>query len=154
MYSRSYLVLLTIIVLFFSACKKKDQPAAIPKDLVGQWNWVQSDLGNMSLTPAASGVQRTLTLNADGKFTLIHNDSTGKIPDLGVINPVVMLPSPVTSSGSYQVLEVTVSCTGRKDVALIVGGQGGYAFTVSNDTLHISPGGCLLAYRATYARSK
>jgi hypothetical protein len=148
---------LILSVLLFSACKKKDQPVdqpVIPKDLVGEWNWVQSDLGNQSLTPAASGVQRTLTLNINGKFTLIHNDSTGKIPELGVIDPVVMLPSPVVSSGSYQVLEVTGACSGHKDVALVVGGQGGYEFTVSNDTLHISPGGCLLAYRAIYVRSK
>jgi hypothetical protein len=157
MHSRSGLFILIFSVLLFSACKKKEQPSeqqVIPADLVGEWKWVQSDLGNLSLTPATSGVQRKLTLSSTGSFTLTHNDSTGKIPELGVVDPVIMLPSPVVSSGSYKVIEVTIGCTGARDIALIVGGQGGYAFTVSNDTLHVSPGGCLLAYRAIYVRSK
>lgn len=155
MYRPIVIFLLTAAGLMLGACKKNGQEPVAHHDLTGEWNWTQSGYGStMIIGPANTGVQKKLVFRPDGTFTLTHNDSIGKTLDLGVTVLSVLLPTSIVERGPYSISSIIVPCSGTKDSALVLSGQGGYQFTVLNDTLHISPGPCLAPYMTTYIRSK
>lgn len=61
------LLYITIGLLFFAGCKKKDEQSPI----IGQWNWVKATggIGNIYQTPQNSGLSWQLTLNPNFSVT-------------------------------------------------------------------------------------
>lgn len=61
------LLYITIGLLLFASCKKKDEQSPI----IGQWNWVKATggIGNIYQTPQNSGLSWQLTLNPNFSAT-------------------------------------------------------------------------------------
>jgi hypothetical protein len=142
-----------LVFLIASSCKKTASPAIDPQ-LTGKWVWVSEGfVGNDPVESQSSGVQKTVTFKSDGILIVTHNDSTSIGDVLPVPYPPVLLAGSRSDTSTYQIISENTGCVNIKFPALLVKGEYGYQYTVSNDTLQITPGPCLAPFATTYVKT-
>ena len=162
---RSYLIKLglllfipvTGIVLSGVSCKKKCCELDSRQSVVGDWVWVSSrNYITDTITPAYTGIQKKLSFREHGTLYITHNDSTSYPYALQVVLAPALLgiEKTVTEAATYLTANLSAGCVNIKYPTLKVNNQGGYQYSVSNDTLEISFSTCLAPYSTFYVRSK
>jgi hypothetical protein len=143
------------ILIIFISCKK-NSPAEINPEIIGEWSWVYAGLGNNILADQTSGIHKTLVFYSDGSLIVTHNDSTSPNNLLQVqpIAPKVLFPVAVTDTVHYSFISQTAACVGIKFPFLKITNQYGYQYSISNDTLTISLDPCLAPFITVYIKSK
>jgi len=148
-YSRLFLLLLMIFSL--ESCYKSGS-AVENSGIIGHWVWVSSTTGGSIVTPA-NGVQRSLLFEDNGALFVTHNDSTGDIPSLLIYNPLVLLAQPIVDTTTYQLTTLNAGCVSLKFPALLTSGKVQYySYTISNDTLLVTPPPCLAPNTSIYIK--
>ena len=151
---QAFLILSAMIVLLIeSSCKKAASPAIDP-ELTAKWDWVYSGSGRDTVIGPSSGVQKTLLFESDGTLIIDHNDSTASNNVLPVAPQVVLLAASISDTFSYQIISESAGCVDIRYPALLIKGQYGYQYTVSNDTLQVSAGPCVAPYAAYFVKAK
>jgi hypothetical protein len=142
-----------LILLIASSCKKTVSPGIDPQ-LTGKWAWVSEGfVGNDPVLSQSSGVQKTVTFKSDGTVIITQNDSTSIGDVLSVPYPPVLLAGSRSDTSTYQIISENAGCVNIKFRTLVIKGQYGYQYTVSNDTLQIAPGPCLAPFATTYVKT-
>ncbi len=142
----------TFLLLIACSCKKATSPGIDPQ-LTGKWAWVSSGFGNNILVNQSSGVQKILLFKSDGTVIITHNDSTGNNNILPVVESPKLLAGSISDTSTYQIIAESAGCVNIKFPTLVIKGQYGYEYAVSNDTLQIKPGICLAPYATTYVKT-
>jgi hypothetical protein len=173
----SYLSLL-ILILSSSSCTKS-KPGTIgttgndTASIIGTWTWAYQsstlwDTPRLSLhsrepapplTPANTGISRTLIFDSSGKFTIIHNDSifedsVNYEPNyLHIANPVLLLTdlTSETDTGFYQVGFGIVGCAITDTTTLTIQNVP-YQAILTADTLLVHGNPCLSRVVDIYIR--
>ncbi len=109
-------------------------------------------MGGSFVTPA-NGIQRSLLFEDNGALFVTHNDSTGGVPSLLIYDPLVLLAQPIVDTTTYQLTSLNAGCVSLKFPALLTSGKiQYYSYTISNDTLLVSPPPCLAPNTSIYLR--
>ena len=148
-FSRLFVFLFMIFSL--EACYKSNS-AVDNSGIVGHWIWISSNMGGSFVTPA-NGIQRSLLFEDNGALFVTHNDSTGGVPSLLIYDPLVLLAQPIVDTTTYQLTSLNAGCVSLKFPALLTSGKiQYYSYTISNDTLLVSPPPCLAPNTSIYIR--
>jgi hypothetical protein len=165
---RSPLTCLFLLVpaLFALSCTKTKTAASHPTDtagIIGTWTWAYQskklwfDSTTTSLTPANTGISRTVTFDTSGRFTFIHNDSiyydsVNTTPNYLLVElPVRLLPDARTDTGFYQKSFGIVGCTFTDTTTLTLQNVPYQAYLTA-DTLIIHQNPCLSRIVDIYIR--
>jgi hypothetical protein len=147
----SRISLLLLMILSVQGCYKSGS-AIDNSGIVGHWVWVSSNMGGSIITPA-NGVQRSLLFEDNGALFITHNDSTGDVPSLLLYSPLVLNAQPIVDTTTYQLTTLNAGCVSLKFPALLTSGKVQYySYTISNDSLVVSPPPCLIPNTSIYIR--
>ena len=139
------------MIFLLESCYKSGSPVD-NSGIVGHWVWVSSSYGGSIIT-AANGVQRSLLFEDNGALFVTHNDSTGGVPSLLLYSPLVLLAQPIVDTTTFQLTTLNAGCVSQKFPALLTSGKVQYySYTISNDTLLITPPPCLAPNTSIYLR--
>lgn len=165
----TYLFLLVCTLAILSCTKTKPPGGTNSTDtasIIGSWTWAYQSkklwfdtASSAYLTPANTGISRTLIFDTSGKFTFIHNDSifrdstTFEPNYLQVAIPVLLLPSQLTETdtGFYQKSFGIVGCSFTDTTTLTVGFVP-YQAILTADTLLVHMDPCLSRVVDIYVR--
>jgi hypothetical protein len=161
---RSYMIKLALllfvpaaaIILSGVSCNKKCCELNGSQGVVGDWVWVRSrNYITDTITPAYTGIQKKLSFRFNGTLYITHNDSTSYPYTLQVVPAPTMLgiEKTVTETATYVTADLPAGCVNIKFPTLVVNDQGGYQYSVSQDTLQISNSTCLAPFSSIYVRS-
>ncbi len=142
---------LLFMIFLLESCYKSGS-SVDNSGIVGHWVWVSSNMGGSVIT-AANGVQRSLLFEDNGALFVTHNDSTGDVPSLLLYSPLVLLAQPIVDTTTFQLTTLNAGCVSQKFPALLTSGKVQYySYTISNDTLLVSPPPCLAPNTSVYIR--
>jgi hypothetical protein len=145
-------IFLSLFMIFLVQGCYKSNSAVDNSGIVGHWVWVSSNMDGSVVTPS-NGVQRSLLFENNGALFVTHNDSTGGIPSLLLYNPLVLLTQPIVDTTTYQLTTLNAGCVSLNFSALLTSGKiQYYSYTISNDTLLVSPPPCLAPNTSIYIR--
>ena len=164
-------LVLVILILSSTSCTKSKPVAnhvsgADTAGIIGTWTWAYQtkkawydSAGPAALTPATTGISRTLIFDTTGKFTIIHNDSIFQDsvnfePDyLHIANPVILLPNDIseTDTAAYQVGFGIVGCAITDTTTLTIQNVR-YQAILTADTLLVHGNPCLTREVDIYVR--
>ena len=71
-------VMALFVVSMLPSCNKSLAKAVVDKSLVGSWEWIRTDGGianNIHETPASTGREKTLVLNANNTYVITINNA-------------------------------------------------------------------------------
>ncbi|HEV2353612.1 MAG TPA: hypothetical protein VGR89_05180 [Puia sp.] len=162
--------ILILALLIYSCTKSKSGGITGNTDtasIVGTWNWAfqtraawWDSAKSSNLTPATTGIMRTLLFDSTGHFSFIHNDSIFQDtnilhePDYLVIaQPFQLLPAMATETdtGFYRVSKGIVGCT-FQDTTTLQMNNITYQALISPDTLMVHLNPCLSRIVDIYIR--
>jgi hypothetical protein len=170
MRSPSTYLFLLILILAANSCKKStgNRSATVTDtaSIIGTWTWAYQtkkawfdSAAPAALTPSTTGINRTLTFDTAGKFSIIHNDSIFRDsvnyePNfLMMTEPVLLLPSPTpeTDTGFYHVGFGIVGCA-ITDTTTLTLQNVPYQAILTADTLLVHGDPCLSRVVDIYVR--
>ena len=146
--------LLLIAIMCLVSCKKSS-PVITDPYLTGKWIWLQSSSTSNPdtiLNGLNTGIYKMLSFQADGRLTILHNDSTGQYGELQVYFISTLLPQIVVDSNNYHIEYPKGFCSFGQSPYLDVGNSQSYQYKVSNDTLYISNPPCLAPESSVYIK--
>jgi hypothetical protein len=140
---------LIILVLVGAFACKKGTTTYTNHNLTGQWDWISTKSAIYSLTPANSGIHKSLNILANGQISITHNDT------LNIYTLLQVLPSPLTTdvidNWNLKLDASTQLCISANLPGLLVNNTSFHQYKLTADTLLIV-NGCLDPATTSYIR--
>lgn len=147
-----------------SATGGKSTTGTDTASIIGTWIWAEQtkplwDSTSLAeLSPATTGIHRTLIFDTAGHFTLIHNDSI--FSDSTHIHPILLrmaepfrlLAAPETDTGTYRVSFGIVGWCAYHDTTEVILQNIPYQALLSADTLLVYLDPCITRIADIYIR--
>lgn len=127
-----------VALLFLGSCKEADLPTPESKNIIGEWEWIESRggiTGDGILTPETQSETRQLEFKENGKYRDCIDDERVDTGDFSV-------EQKTDSWGSYYLLKLE-----GKEIT----SESNLTFK-SSDTITLYPTNCADCFAATYVR--